>query len=127
MKEEYNGKIRRWYDNDPILSKSMTILEQSDDETQIKIAMNLIKVIIEHNIADNNFIGVDDILTAVEDGRMNGNNGRGYDIDATLKTAINMLAASPRQTQKAVAKEMANMVVQKLKDDRNFIDEEDIT
>ena len=115
MKEEYSKKIRRWYDNDPVLSKSMKILENSDDETQIKLAMNLIKVIIEHNIADNNYIEVDDILTAVEDGRMTEKNNRWYDIDATLRTAINMLAASPTQTQKAVAKEMANMIINKIK------------
>ena len=117
MKEEYTKKIRRWYDEDPVLSKSMKILEETDDETQIKLAMNLIKVIIEHNIADNNYIEVDDILNAVEDGRMTDRHLRWYDIDATLRTAINMLEASPKQTQKAVAKEMANMILNKMKTD----------
>lgn len=115
MKEEYSKKARRWYDNDPILSKSMRILEASDDETQIKLAMNLIKVVIEHNIANNNLIEVDDILTAAEGGAKAGSNNRWYDIDSTLRTAINMLAASPTQTQEAVAKEMANMVINKIK------------
>ena len=38
MKEEYSENYRRWYDKDPILSKSMSTLEKSDDETQIKVA-----------------------------------------------------------------------------------------
>jgi len=115
MKEEYSKKARRWYDNDPVLSKSMKILEASDDETQIKLAMNLIKVVIEHNLANNNLIEVDDILSAAEGGAKPGSNNRWYDIDSTLRTAINMLAASPTQTQEAVAKEMANLVINKIK------------
>ncbi len=123
MKEEYTDNIRRWYDRDPVLSKSMTILEESDDETQIKIALNLIKVIIEHSITSNNFLAVDDILTAVEDGRVVRGNGRWYDIDTTLRTAINMLENCPEATQKSIAKEMARIVVEKIKED---IDEDEV-
>jgi len=122
MKEEYTENVRRWYDMDPVLSRSMAILEESDDEAQIKISLNLIKVIIEHNITNNNFIGVDDILTAVEDGRVVRGDGRWYDIDTTLRTAINMLENCPAVTQKAIAKEMARIVVDKIKED---IDEEE--
>ena len=50
MKEEYTNQQRRWYDKDPVLSQAVNTLEHSDDETQIKIALNLIKIIIEHNI-----------------------------------------------------------------------------
>ena len=51
MREEYSNQYRRWYDKDPILQRSMQTLENSDDESQIKIALNLIKIIIEHNIS----------------------------------------------------------------------------
>lgn len=67
MKEEYSQNYRRWYDKDPILSRSMKTLENSDDETQIKIALNLIKIIIEHNISEHAYSGVEDIIAAVED------------------------------------------------------------
>ncbi len=122
MKDKYTNNIRRWYDKDPVLSKSMKILEESDDETQIKIALNLIKVIIEHNVADSNYLAVDDILTAVEDGRSEegGQHGRWYDIDSTIKTAITMLESCPEITQKRIAKEMAKMVVDKIKEDIDF-------
>ena len=46
MKEEFTTNARRWYDKDPVLSSAMKTLEESDDETQIKIALNLIKIII---------------------------------------------------------------------------------
>ena len=45
MKEEFTTNARRWYDKDPVLSSAMKTLEESDDETQIKVALNLIKII----------------------------------------------------------------------------------
>ena len=68
MKEEYNSSYRRWYDKDPILSSAMETLEQSDDGQQIKVAMNIIKIIIEHNIENSEYEAVEDILSAVEAG-----------------------------------------------------------
>lgn len=125
MKEEYSHNYRRWYDKDPILSKSMRTLEKSDDETQIKVALNLIKIIIEHNIAEHTYTGVEDMMTAVEDGLVEKGKSRWYDLDSTVRTAINMLENSPLPVQKAVAKEMAKMVVDKIKEDKDEQDDEE--
>lgn len=125
MKEEYSQNYRRWYDKDPILSKSMSTLEKSDDETQIKVALNLIKIIIEHNISENTFTSVEDMMSSVEDGFVEKGQSRWYDIDTTVRTAINMLENSPAPVQKAVAKEMAKMVVEKIKEDKDEQDDED--
>lgn len=116
MKEEYSNNLRRWYDKDPVLSTAMETLEQSDDETQIKISLNLIKIIIEHNIENSEYEAVEDIISAVEAGVEENRNSRWYDIDSTLKTAINMLQNCPETTQKVIAKEMAKMVVDKIKE-----------
>lgn len=117
MKEEYSESSRRWYDKDPVLSSAMKTLEQSDDDSQIKIALNLIKIIIEHNIENSEFEAVEDIISAVEAGVEENRNNRWYDIDATLKTAINMLQNCPEVTQQSIAKEMAKMVVDKIKEE----------
>ena len=111
MKEEYSENYRRWYDKDPVLSKSMRTLRESDDETQIKVALNLIKIIIEHNISENTYSAVEDIMSAVEDGTIEKGKSRWYDIDSTVRTAINMLENSPEVVQKSVANEMAQMVI----------------
>ena len=124
MKEEYSQNDRRWYDKDPILSKSMSTLEKSDDETQIKVALNLIKIIIEHNISENTFTSVEDMMSSVEDGFVEKGQSRWYDIDTTVRTAINMLENSPPPVQKAVAKEMAKMVVDKIKEDKDEQEDE---
>lgn len=119
MREDYSKKYRRWYDKDPILQRSMETLENSDDESQIKIALNLIKIIIEHNIANDEYSEVGDILSAVEDGKAVNDGNRWYDLNSTVRTAINMLENCPFSTQKAIAKEMAKLVVDKIKEDKD--------
>lgn len=115
MKEEYTNQHRRWYDRDPVLSQAVKTLEETDDETQIRIALNLIKIIIEHNIEDEKFEAVEDIINAVGSGLDESKKGRWYDIDSTLRTAMNMLQNCPEATQSIIAKEMAKMVVETIK------------
>ena len=117
MKQNYGGSARRWYDKDPILSKSMHTLGHSSHQTQIKIALNLIKIIIEHNIANSKFKDIGDILTAVEDGKIPRGIDRWYDIDITVRTAINMLEKCPKETQKEVSRDMAVLVINKIREE----------
>lgn len=125
MKEEYSNQHRRWYDKDPVLSQAVETLEHSDDETQIRIALNLIKIIIEHNIEDEKFEAVEDIINAVGSGLDDNRKGRWYDIDSTLRTAMNMLQNCPPATQHVIAKEMAKMVVDKIKTNQDETGEEE--
>ena len=120
MKEEYTNNYRRWYDNDPVLSQAIRTLEHSDDETQIRISLNLIKIIIEHNIEDEKFEAVEDIINAVGTGLDDEKKGRWYDLDSTLRTAMNMLQNCPAATQNLIAKEMAKMVVERIKTEDDF-------
>lgn len=124
MKEEYSQQHRRWYDKDPVLSEAVKTLEETDDQTQIRVALNLIKIIIEHNIEDERFEAVDDIINAVGSGLDDNRRGRWYDIDTTLRTAMNMLQNCPEDTQKVIAKEMAKMVVDAIKKDEDADDKE---
>jgi len=117
MKDEFSEVARRWYDKDPVLSSAMKTLEKSDDESQIKIALNLIKIIAEHNITDSEFESVEDIISAAEEDLASCKKERWYDIDGTLRTAIAMLHNCPETTRHEIAKEMAKMVVEKIKED----------
>lgn len=119
MKEEYTNQHRRWYDKDPVLSQAVRTLEETSDETQIRIALNLIKIIIEHNIEDEKFEAVEDIIDAVGSGLDDNRKGRWYDIDSTLRTAMNMLQNCPEATQHIIAKEMAKLVVDSIKKDED--------
>lgn len=125
MKEEYSNQHRRWYDKDPVLSQAVKTLEETSDETQIRIALNLIKIIIEHNIEEEKFEAVEDIINAVGSGLDDNRKGRWYDIDSTLRTAMNMLQNCPEATQHIIAKEMAKMVVETIKKDEDSEDDEE--
>lgn len=125
MREEYSENIRRWYDKDPVLSRYMKILENSDDETQIKVALNIIKIIVEHNIAYSDYSSVEEIIDAVDEGIVNKNGNRWYDIDKTLRAAITMLENSEEDVQVSVAKEMAKSVVDKIKNGPDDLSDDD--
>ncbi|MEI7473205.1 MAG: hypothetical protein WCK67_00365 [bacterium] len=113
---------RRWYDKDPILSKAMRILETSDDNIQIQIAINLIKVIIEHNIINNSYNTVDDLISAVELGKEDKGQTRWYDIDKTLRTAIHMLESCPEETRVGVARDIAKIIKENFDTPEEFDD-----
>ena len=121
-----NQYFSRWYDKDPVLSMSMKTLSDSSDERQIAVALNLIKIIIEHNIQDNQYENVEDIMSAVEDGRIQRGHSRWYDIDSTVRTAIQMLERCSAETKKKVALDMAQLVIEKIiqDEDRDELEEE---
>lgn len=124
MKEEFTTNARRWYDKDPVLSSAMKTLEESDDETQIKVALNLIKIITEHNISNSEYESVEDIVSAAEDVMENTKKGRWYDLDGTLRTAISLLQNCPDSTRSIIAKEMAKNVLDLIKKEDDDDDDE---
>ncbi len=115
-------QIRRWYDQDPLLSKSMKILKESSDDFQIKMAINLIKIIIEHHIDDDQFKSINDIMMAVRDGRIEKGNARWYDADNTLSTAISMLESCPPEMQAKITKDIAGKIISEF----DVIDKKDL-
>ena len=106
-----SNEVRRWYDRDPLLSKMMRILKNSDDDFQIKMAINLIKVIIEHHIDTDQFQSINDIMMAVQDGHIDKGNARWYDADNTLRTAIQMLESCPADMQRRITKDIAEKII----------------
>ena len=123
MKEEFTTNARRWYDRDPVLSSAMKTLEESDDETQIKIALNLIKIITEHNISNSEYESVEDIVSNTEDILENSKRSRWYDLDGTVRTAIGLLQNCPEATRSVIAKEMAKNVIEIIKKEEDDDDE----
>ena len=127
MSETDNKDYRRWYDQDPVLSSAMQTLKETDDESQIKIALNLIKIITEHNLSENEYSSVDEIISATEEGLKRTKLERWYDIDATLRTAISLLQNCTENTRSMIAKEMAQMVVERFDNNgEEDIDDEDM-
>lgn len=120
-----NEYFSRWYDKDPVLSMSMRTLSSSDDASQIAVALNLIKVIIEHNINNHEFSNIEDIVGAVEDGLIQKGTNRWYDLDATVRTAIQMLEKCSEETKQKVALDMAQLVIEKIVQDVDVAPDEE--
>ena len=125
MKEEFSTNTRRWYDKDPVLSSAMKTLEESTDESQIKVALNLIKIITEHNISNSEFESVEDIVSATEDVLENTKRERWYDLDATLRTAISLLQNCTDATRSVIAKEMSKNVIEVIKAEEDTDDDDE--
>ena len=121
MKEYYS----RWYDKDPVLSMSMRTLANSEDAKQIQVALNLIKVIIEHNIQSHEFKNVEDIMSAVEDGVIQKGVNRWHDLEKTVRTAIQMLEKCTPETRQKVAIDMAQLVIENIVMDQDQDDDDD--
>ena len=105
---------------------SMRTLSTSDEPSQIAVALNLIKVIIEHNINDHKYENVEDIMNAVEDGRIQRGQRRWYDIESTVRTVIQMLEKCAPETKQKVALDMAQLVIEKIIQDVDDDESEEI-
>ncbi|MGD9581351.1 MAG: hypothetical protein AB7V50_08250 [Vampirovibrionia bacterium] len=114
-------KSRRWYDKDPVLSKAMTTLSATDDKVQIQIALNLIKIVIEHKIEEEDVTSVNDILSSVSDANSahEGKTERWYDLNETVRAAILMLEQTPEDLQKKIALDMAELITRVIKSQEN--------
>ena len=58
-------------------------------------------------------------MAAVEDGRIQRGHSRWYDIDSTVRTAIQMLEKCSAETKKKVALDMAQLVIEKIIQDED--------
>ena len=58
-------------------------------------------------------------MAAVEDGRIQRGHSRWYDIDTTVRTAIQMLEKCSADTRKKVALDMAQLVIEKIIQDED--------
>ena len=79
-------------------------------------AKNLLDVLDENK----EYTDVNEIIEAVEEGMDESAHSRWYDIDRTVRAAINMLQNSPADTQRIIAKEMAKLVIEKIKEDKDI-------
>lgn len=100
--------IRRWYDEDPELSQIVSKLQYSSDEIKSKVAMLIIKIIIDKNIMSLDYENIDDLLDALYAGYADTRRSRWYDINSTVRTAMQMLHDLPYDARCSVAMEIKN-------------------
>ncbi len=108
----------RWYDQDPALKRVMTQLEEATDKYQAQVALNIIKIVLEHHLeeaAEKNGNGrhpstVEDVLNWHDTERPYPLKRRWYDMNATLSAAMDTLADCPDELQHVLIPQIVVMV-----------------
>lgn len=108
----------RWYDRDPVLSRAMVQLRQATDKQQAQLALNIIKIVVEHQIEAETTIVLQDLDSNLPyRGSWEGNrqNRCWYDIHETLSSAIQVLLDCPDDLQARLIPSIAQMIEGTLK------------
>ena len=107
---------KRWYDKDPALSRAINQLREAPDKHQAQVALNIIKVIVEHQVEDpKEERSVDAIMKNVYQSE-GPDKRRWYDINESLHSAMQLLNDCPEELQLSVIPSVASMIEQALKE-----------
>lgn len=108
--------FQRWYDKDPALCQALDTLRNANDAYQAQVALNIIIIIVEHKIESETLNHVDDLLQTLIDTKEGSKNyyRRWYDLNETLRSALQLLKDCPEEVQKQVIPSITKMVEESL-------------
>ncbi len=112
-------QYHRWYDEDPALSKALGQLRQASDKYQAQIALNIIKIIIEHQTEEESKSTLESLNKNIGNGESIEQQilrRRWYDINETLHSAMQLLQDTPDELQKSLIPTIAQMIETSLKE-----------
>ena len=81
-------------------------MQYSDDDVRRKIAMLIIKIIIDKRIMDLTYENIEDLLDSLKAGYTDTKRSRWYDINSTVRTAMQMLNDLPDEERYRIAIEI---------------------
>ncbi len=109
---EFNP-ANRWYDNDPVLQRALGQLHQATDKQQAQVALNIIKIVVEHQLEDQSNGAIEDLDSALPYRRSwddHRQHRRWYDMHETLSSAIQLLGDCPEDLQVKIIPSIAQMI-----------------
>ena len=104
---EDNGQNRRWYDRDALISKSMKIFEQTNNEKAISVANELIKIL---NKQDSNVIFVRSDINIEGEIRELPQQYRWYDLNKSIQIVVETLKVCKPETQHELVTQLIIML-----------------
>lgn len=106
-----NPSSGRWYDQDPALYSGLESLRSAPSKQQAQVALNIIKIIVEHRIESETFTDVETLVNTLEQSRLAPVNARRwYDVNETLRSAIQLLQDCPDDLQQTVVPSICRMI-----------------
>lgn len=105
-------EYQRWYDADPALSQALASLRGAADKYQAQLALNIILIIVEHQIESETLTHVDDLIGILAKSKIDshGRVRRWYDLNETLRSAMQLLQDCPDNVQKSVIASIGQMI-----------------
>ena len=103
----------RWYDQDPVLQRAMEQLRIATDKQQAQVALNIIKIVVEHQIESETDITLEELDSPLPyrgSWDANHQHRRWYDVHETLRSAIQLLGDSPDDLQARLIPSVAQMI-----------------
>ncbi len=103
----------RWYDKDPVLHRAIEQLRESTDRQQAQIALNIIKIVIEHQMETATDIPsehMNSVLPFQSNAEKRVKHRRWYDVDETLSSAMQLLRDCPDDLQKRLIPSICFMI-----------------
>jgi hypothetical protein len=111
---------QRWYDKDPVLSRALEQLRNAPDKYQAQVALNIIKIIVEHQIeteTDQPVEALDSDLPYRRSWEDHRQCRRWYDVHEALGSAVQLLGDCPEDLQKRVIPSIAAMIEQTIREE----------
>lgn len=103
----------RWYDSDPVLQRALEQLRQATDKQQAQVALNIIKIVVEHQLENQGTVAIEDLDSALPYRRSwdgHRKHRRWYDVHETLSSAIQLLGDCPEDLQAKIIPTIAQMI-----------------
>ncbi|MBY0450576.1 MAG: hypothetical protein K2X01_08140 [Cyanobacteria bacterium] len=119
MTQEKRYAPQRWYDQDPALSQALNHLRNASDRYQAQVALNIIKIIIEHQIEGDGETTIEDMNKVVDEkpGEVDPHlRRRWYDVNESLRSAMHLLRDCPDELQKSLIPTISRMIEETLGD-----------
>ena len=106
------GNKERWIDRDPALAEAIETLRKAETKYQALVALNIIKIIIEHKIEAKTFCNIEDLVSELERSRDQARQyfRRWYDVNETLSAALMLLQDCPDDIQAKIIPSICRMV-----------------
>jgi hypothetical protein len=102
---------RRWYDKEPVLAKALEELRGASSAYQAQVALNIMKVIVEHRTEAALNEPAELLEQTPETIQPNATQRRRwYDTDQTLQAAMQLLQDTPADLQTTLLPNIAHMI-----------------
>lgn len=116
MNFENTPHKERWLDQDPVLFDALQSLKNASSKYQAQVALNIIKIIVEHQIEDQSQQDVEALVDKMNTKvtQAKGYNRRWYDANETLSAGLALLQDCPEDIQQQVIPAVAKMIQETL-------------